>query len=212
MIPHYEVETTIEVGSPPKRLSPETVVHGFEAIRDYEPLLDLSWAEVDECLRAEEAWLEYAASADNEASFDEILSSAHGRGLPHEISEDPEEPDFDELFRYLDIGVAGLVYALSAAGYATCSSCRGHPGISRPPQVGFGTEPERLSHLIPYVERSGCGMEVSGGVAWIYSNSVTALHALAQMLFDHRAHFESMARPPWLDAALALLERDDSDE
>jgi hypothetical protein len=205
--PTYDVVPLIQIDSTAlKALSPAEVVYGFEAIRDYEPMINVSWPEVAKCIRAEGAWLTHAQSAIDESQFDAILAEAYGDD-PQDGIEEAE--DFDYLFRNLDVGVAGLVFALSAAGYATCTSCRGHDGIARPPQVGLGTEPERLARLASYTRGAGCGLEVADGIAWIYARSVTDLHAMAQAILDDQAEFEVLGPPPWLEGARAILEDDD---
>ena len=65
-----------------------------------------------------------------------------------------EEPKFGGL----DMGIAGLVYALSAAGYLTVASCRGHgPGIgwSEVPVVYFAATSAQFEVLAPQVDMFG---------------------------------------------------------
>lgn len=63
----------------------------------------------------------------------------------------------------LETGVAGLVYALSAAGMFPAASCRGHPGPdswSAVPVVMFATDRRHAQALQPLVESSGCGFDL----------------------------------------------------
>lgn len=60
----------------------------------------------------------------------------------------------------LDAGVAGLVYALSAAGMFPAASCRGHAepeAWSAFPVVMFAADRPHAEALQPLVGSSGCG-------------------------------------------------------
>ena len=60
----------------------------------------------------------------------------------------------------LETGVAGLVYALAAAGMFPAASCRGHPepdSWSAFPVVMFATDRSHAEALQPLVGRNGCG-------------------------------------------------------
>lgn len=62
----------------------------------------------------------------------------------------------------LEAGVAGLVYALSAAGIYPAASCRGHPepnSWSAVPVVMFAADRPHAEALQPLVESSGCGFD-----------------------------------------------------
>lgn len=63
----------------------------------------------------------------------------------------------------LELGVAGLVYALSAAGMYPAASCRGHPGPNQwsPfPVVMFAADRLRAEVLQPLVADNGCGFTI----------------------------------------------------
>jgi hypothetical protein len=62
----------------------------------------------------------------------------------------------------LEAGVAGLVYALSAAGMFPAASCRGHADSdawSVIPVVMFAANRAHAEALQPLVEGSGCGFD-----------------------------------------------------
>lgn len=183
-------------------MTPRRVVEGFSVVRDYEPQVDITWEEAVECLGAEAKWLDRAAASRDAEEFDELLYSA----AEQEAGDGP-----DDLFRGMDVGVAGLVFVLSAAGYATCYSCRGHAGImtDRVPQVRMATEPDRLELLVGYAERAECGLETDGdGLVNAYAPTVLSLHKLARLMADDRAVFEAMEAPSWLARALASRDED----
>lgn len=204
VIPTYDTTPGIRVQpSALRRLTPRDVVEGFSIVRDYEPMIDVGWDEAEECLLAEAKWLKRAAACRDAVEFDEVLSAA-----PEEEAGD----DFDWLFRGVDVGVAGLVLVLTAAGYATCYSCRGHAGLmtERVPQVRVGTEPERLELLIGYAERASCGLDMdTDGLVTAYGSSVIDLHRFAQLVYDDRGLFTSMTDPPWREEAMEALDRGD---
>lgn len=207
MIPTYDVVPEIEGDSKLLRvLTARDIVDGFSLVRDYAPLIDITWAEAEDCVAAESRWLQLAAHAADPEQFDEILYSAPDEEAPG---------DFDWLFRWNDVGVAGLVLALSAASFATCYSCRGHAATGgRPiPQVRFGTEPERLNQLIPYIGDAGCGALVDNdGLVTVYAQSVAEMNRLARMIVAAREVFDVLDAPPWQAVALeALAAGDDFD-
>lgn len=203
MIPTYDVAPRIQVQPTAlKVLTPRRVVEGFSVVRDYEPQVDITWEEAADCLDAEAKWLDRAATCQNASEFDELLCSA---------AEQEAGDDFDYTFRGMDVGVAGLVFVLSAAGYATCYSCRGHADImtDRVPQVRLATEPDRLKLLVSYAERAECGLETDGdGLVNAYASTVLGLHKLARLMADDRAVFEAMEAPSWLAPALASRDED----
>lgn len=207
VIPVYEVVPEIDVDEAAlTSLTAYGVVYGFSVVRDYEPLIDIRWEEARRCVEAEARWLQWASGAQDAVRFDEILEAA-----PDEEAPD----DFDWLFRGNDVGVAGLVLVLSAAGYATCYSCRGHAKLAGTPvpQVRLGTEPERLRLLVRYVRQAGCGMTVDGdGLASIYARSVSEPHALARLMLGDHTVFETLAPPPWRARAMEALEMGDDFE
>lgn len=207
MIPTYSVSPRIRVReSSLKALSAEDVVEGFSLVRDYQQVIDISWDEVVDCIEAESRWLDHAAGSADAAQFDAVLDDA----VEQEVGD-----DFDHLFRGMDVGVAGLVFALTAAGYATCYSCRGHAGIStaRVPQVRLATEPDRLRLLVDYAERAGCGLDADDeGLVTVYASSVPDLHRMATLVMEDRAVFESLERPSWMVQALETLGQEEIGE
>lgn len=204
MIPKYSISPRIRLRDRPLRtLSVKDVVGGFSLVRDYMPVINISWEEVLECLEAESRWLNRAANSVDAKQFDAVLYEA----VEQEVGD-----DFDYLFRGMDVGVAGLVFALAAAGYATCYSCRGHGGIAteRVPQVRLATEPDRLKVLTVYAERAGCGLETDDdGLVTAYASSVPDLHRMAKLMTEDRTVFESLSQPPWKAQALEAMDHED---
>ncbi|GGT62561.1 hypothetical protein [Streptomyces lateritius] len=68
----------------------------------------------------------------------------------------------DPVLDCLEIGVAGLSYALSSVGCITAASCRGHLSDQRwsdRPVVFFAAERPTVHWLTPLVRDSGCGFD-----------------------------------------------------
>ena len=196
-----DVVPKIDLAGNLRLVTPYEVVRGFSVVRDYGPMVSVTWQEAMEALSAEAHWLDRASRADDQASFDEVLDAA---------VEEESGDEGDWLFQGIDLGVAGLVLVLSALGYATCYSCRGHARYlsEQMPQVRLATEPERLALLVECARGVGCGLDLGGdGLVTIYAPSVSELHALAQLLASHRADFDTLPPPPWLSRALAALEQ-----
>jgi hypothetical protein len=89
----------------------------------------------------------------------------------------------------LDIGVAGLVFALNATGCVTSTSCRGHPGSARVAsdhaRVRVFATPSLGARIAAVVATSGCGLTIDDdGVGLIYAPSVVETIALAELLID----------------------------
>jgi hypothetical protein len=100
----------------------------------------------------------------------------------------------------LELGVAGLSYALSNAGFYPAASCRTHEGYSWAdcPVVLFATGPARLAQLQPLVEQAGCGLheELSRGAPLfgVHARSVVELMDLAQIVFAHRVSLRAIPK------------------
>jgi hypothetical protein len=88
----------------------------------------------------------------------------------------------------LELGVAGLVYCLAAAGMYPAASCRGHPGSSawsRIPVVFLATDRARAELLVPLVRDSECGFNIGqsrGELLAIESKSIEGTLDLADAL------------------------------
>jgi len=118
--------------------------------------------------------------------------------------------DLVELDRFLDderaalegleIGVAGLVYALAAIGAFPAASCRGHSGEhawSDNPVVLFAADRVRAERLQPLVESSGCGFEIDAArpeLLIIEAACITNAMSLAQLIFDNHGEFKPSRR------------------
>src|ERR1035437_1733187 len=121
----------------------------------------------------------YALNAQERAALDEFA-----------VSED-EPCALDDL----ELGVAGLVYALATVRIIPAASCRGHPGDrawSEVPVVLFATTEYRARALQPLVEATGCQFEVDAVRAHLLAvrgRSILDTMALAEAILGARTSF-----------------------
>lgn len=102
----------------------------------------------------------------------------------------------------LDIGVAGTVLALSAAGCATSTSCRGHhtgkPSPYEVPEVVFWADIQRARAVREVAASTGCCFGVDDeGRASVWAPSVVEIMALAKELAARRETFEGLDGGPF---------------
>jgi hypothetical protein len=93
----------------------------------------------------------------------------------------------------LELGVAGLTYALSALGFRTAASCRGHRrgGWTDCPVVLFGGHRWRAVILAGLAGETGCGIGQDRGMLTVYGPSIRQLIALAQTMVEKRGRFKA---------------------
>lgn len=124
--------------------------------------------------------------------------AATHEGFDDEVDGELEDWQVETLWG-IDVGVAGVTFALAAAGCVTTTSCRGHPGYASPdrdfPRVRFYADAARARIVRDVAVASGCGFDFEPGEpAEIWAPSVTNMIAAAQRLLDLRATFEAL--PP----------------
>lgn len=102
-----------------------------------------------------------------------------------------EEMNYEASLLGLDLGVAGLVHALAAAGFYPAASCRGHaatPTWSARPVVLFASTLEAAQLLQPLVLASGCGFVDGSGNGTLIGVEATSIEhtiALARAILDN---------------------------
>ncbi|MCP3758386.1 hypothetical protein [Streptomyces sp. TBY4] len=93
----------------------------------------------------------------------------------------------------LDIGVAGLSYALTSVGCITAASCRGHlteHAWSDHPVVFFAAERTTVHWLTSSVRESGCGFADASSRGWLIAveaPSITNFMDLANLIVSRAA-------------------------
>lgn len=138
--------------------------------------------------------------------FDEIanaLECSDLDGVPDRVRESSAfEPiahhyapgDGERLVEALDLGVAGLVHALSAVGCWPAASCRGHGpgGWARYPVVCIAADRHRTQTLQPLVAAAGCGFDTDdarGELLVVRGPSVVEMMDLAPRVLEAREAF-----------------------
>lgn len=98
-------------------------------------------------------------------------------------------PDDIDPLRGLEIGVSGLVHALSAIGCVTAASCRGHleRSWSDCPVVFFTAPVSKLEVLAELFRRTGCGLDEARGFVVAEAPSIVEFHSLAELILEGRA-------------------------
>lgn len=137
------------------------------------------------------------AIEDGDAS-DERLQPSHHSALKSLVAEgDDQMPPLDGL----ELGVAGLVYALSAVGCFPAASCRGHPGAhawSRAPVVLFAGHRQQCEVLTPLVGLSQCGFDIDPArpdLLIVSAASIVEMMQLAVAVLQHLPRFDALPAP-----------------
>ena len=139
MIPEFGVAIAADVDL--EALRPPTSVQaagsaGFNG--DHVDLTRTSWDVAMEALTEESRWLAEADEAST--TVDEFVDHLY------EAGQDDPDTQFVTMAG-LDVGVAGLVLVLSAAGYLPWISCSAHGGGAKIPQVGLYASAARATIL-----------------------------------------------------------------
>lgn len=144
---------------------------GFGYFRDVWPISGISVDEARQMLDEDRSLSLFTGSiATTEYDFDMIAAAVETGSV--EGIEGLSDHQLDSLAPYLtdegrldglEIGVAGLVYCLSAAGMYPAASCRGHTGPnawSRNPVVLLAADQAHAEVLAPLVGDSDCGFNI----------------------------------------------------
>lgn len=115
----------------------------------------------------------------------------------------------------LDLGIGGLVIALSAAGCAPLTSCSGHFGEglwATFPLVKVAAMPEHAAILIDIARETDCGITNSGegsGALEIWGRSVDDMVCFAEVMIARRAEFARLDRPTTVSDVEAVRVHED---
>lgn len=122
-------------------------------------------------------------TATERAALDEFVSDDEGAAL-----------------NSLELGVAGLAYALAAVRIIPAASCRGHPGDrawSDCPVVLFATTEYRANALQPHVEAADCRFGIDAArpdLLAVQGRSILDMMALADAVLRFRRTFAQPGR------------------
>jgi hypothetical protein len=206
MIPTYEIDITIELPSSENcgyPTSSEITEEGFGCFRGTWFLGRTTLTETREVMRAERDLVALLDELSPDAATFELLASHIEQGPDESV--DIPSGSLGRLARFarseedeagplgdLEVGVAGLSYALSTVGFLTAASCRAHSGArswSDCPVVLFGAHRWRALVLAHLAENAGCGMGQDRGMLTVFSDSVVNLMALADDVVAQRNLF-----------------------
>jgi len=187
VLPTWSVVVVVDDVSPNVggTLDTDLRMRPWVANMDHFALRPGDWA-VAEATVAHEAELvrqaDHASSSD--AEFEDALAEFEGE-------------HFDADWSGLDLGVAGLVLALNAAGFATASSCRQHVGgqpFGDGPFVFLTGDVARIGLLVPLAVASGVGLEPGppGEGFTVYAATIAELMTLAALILTEREEFQAL--------------------
>lgn len=143
---------------------------GFGLFQDVWPITDVSVDDAIALAREDGLVCQIVGCLARDSAEFDVLAAAAETGSVGEDDEITAE-SLSALAPYLtgkatlmglEAGVAGLVYALSAAGMFPAASCRGHPepdAWSAVPVVMFAADRAHAEVLQPLVAGSGCGFD-----------------------------------------------------
>ncbi|MFI6466912.1 hypothetical protein [Streptomyces sp. NPDC050538] len=194
---------------------------GIGYFRDVWMILNEPESEVRNIVTEEETLIEIldnlAASPQDYELIAEAIDSQDAETLPAGLLRSEfmqraesllQEPDDQpSSLRGLEVGVAGLSYALSMIGAVPVASCRGHIGEHAwsPNPVAFAAlDRPRAEWLQPFISETGCGFHISPNreqFLAIEAPSIRDSSRLARLIlenFEGRSHLFNR----WLDLAL----------
>lgn len=209
MIPRIDVDLDAAIPSgysfrTPKRSELSDDGEGFGPFRDTWLIRGVRIAEAADVMREEARLVGLVDSlATTSEEFDALARALEGRQtvpLPSRFTDSPImarlEPDLEEAqlgefspLADLEMGVAGLVYALGALGCWPAASCRGHPdeaAWSPIPVVIFAADRARAETLQPLVASARCGFGVDRGLLAVEARSIEDTMSLARAVLEHR--------------------------
>ena len=165
-----ELDPSLPAGAEYWEPDPEEIdeYEGFGLFQDVWPITDVSVDDAIAVARKDGLLCQLVGGLARDAADFDVLAAAVETGGAGEDDEITAE-SLPILRPYLtgkaaleglEAGMAGLVYALSAAGMYPAASCRGHPepgSWSAIPVVMFAADRAHAEALQPLVESSGCG-------------------------------------------------------
>lgn len=198
------------MGLPPED---EISEEGYGFFRDVWDIRGVTHEEARAVVEEERHLVQLLDRASSQRDEFEALATAIERGDPaslpdgfaklhpeSEILEIVGDGDRDEgVLDGLEIGVAGLAFALSAIGCFPAASCRSHASEhswSERPLVYFAAERPTVHWLTSLVSASGCGFGDGSGhgeLLFVEAPSITCLMDLAHQILT-QAERESPAR------------------
>lgn len=174
VIPTFEVVPSQPIN--PEQLIDSLTVQeweeGWDGNLEYGCMCRYDWDEANDQLRYESVALRQA-DADS-ATHEEFEAFLEQLDVPL------------EYYTAMDVGVAGLVLALTCAGLRTSNSCRGHVRYSQP-FVRAAATPAHVAYLQPLALKAGCTLVPENGQIVIFAPDVLRFVALGKAIVDDRS-------------------------
>lgn len=225
MYPRADVELNPELPDGAEFWTPEPDdidEEGFSYFRDVWAIVDVPEEGAREMVHKDRTVSSFVSKlASSEAEFDAIakvvetgeshytenLTADKRAALGPYIPEDEDDP---VPLEGLEVGVAGLVYALSAAGAYPAASCRGHPhkhAWSDLPVALFAIDRCRANVLAPLVRDTECGFEIDPArqeLLVVCSASIKGTISLAEAVINKLPQFRACGEGNNLQQNLAV--------
>lgn len=208
MFPRATVEVEVSIPDGDNYWVPkpnEVGEEGFGDFRGVWPIINATTRHTASVLASERVAAAYVdAHASTPSEFEVLAREVENYDPAFDASEDPEihsaiGDDWVGLDG-LELGVAGLTYALSNAGFYPAASCRSHQqqhSWSPNPVVVFAGDKPRVLLLEPLVRESSCGLRADytrGDFLFVYAPSVRETMDLATRIYDNRVAFRRLPK------------------
>jgi hypothetical protein len=181
---------------------------GFGYFRDVWVIADVRAAEAEEVadLEAHLASVVDTLAADA-IEFDQIataIENGEREALPARFQTTSFDAQIDMVLKDelpslggLELGAAGLVYALASVDCFPAASCRGHPenSWSDVPVVLFAADRRRSELIASLAKEADCGLEIDPArpnLISIYAASIANLMALTRAILRDRSRFDQI--------------------
>lgn len=208
MFPRAQVELEVSIPAGDDYWVPKLSEIDEEGLGDFRgvwPIVKAATRLTADVIKDERVAAEHVdAHASTPEEFEKLAREIESHSPYLDESETPKlaadlGPEWDGFGR-LELGVAGLTYALSNAGFYPAASCRSHQGghsWSANPVVLFAGDKPRALLLQPLVRESGCGLRADytrGAFLYVYAPSIRETMALATNLYQHRVPFRKLLK------------------
>lgn len=187
VLPAWDVDVSVEAVGPNVGgvLDIDLRLHPWVANVEHFPLRPGDWEAATQTVAAEQ---DLVARADGNSRTDREFEDAL-------VALEDANPGED--WSGLDLGVAGLVLTLNAAGFATASSCRQHVGAAPfgdAPFVFATGDENRIALLTALVANAQAGLTPGrlGEGFVVYAATVGPLMRLATLIVENRDDFEAL--------------------
>ncbi|MGF3052879.1 hypothetical protein ACQUSY_02770 [Microbacterium sp. YY-03] len=200
MIPRYdiEVDSTLPIDATFWVPTREEVDEGIGFFHNTWSI-DTDLKEAALVAQAEQVAINFVDERTSTAEEFDAVASAIEFESPDDPTEDAPalvwQPDWYGL-EGLELGVAGLTYALSAVGVIPAASCRAHAAAHRQwaeyPVVSMAIGDEHATILQRLAHAAGCGFEIDENrpqLLAVYAPSIVEMAALAQLALDSVTEF-----------------------